>query len=154
MLQHLPQELFIHIFSLIPKREMTFYSDDLMKLIKVISSVLNINKEIKNKILSKSFFNILLKDCTLGIYCKEIFYIYKHLRKITNNLFEISNFRIDEVDLMFVMKHIKYYSKITINVININDLLFLKNVKNLTVIFNYVESYEKLKQFIINFPNL
>ncbi|KAL9647826.1 hypothetical protein ABK040_008101 [Willaertia magna] len=159
MLQQLPQELFIHIFSFLfstTPSELSIF--DLLKLIKIIPSLIYVNKEIKNKLLCESFFNCLFNESVLEIYDKQDINVYKYLRKITNNLFEIKNLEVFHVDkIKFLMKQFKNLNNCNLHLDNKNideNIILLQNIKNLTLNYNFFENYDKLKLIIEKLTNI
>ncbi|KAL9643673.1 hypothetical protein ABK040_016125 [Willaertia magna] len=157
-MQQLLQEILAHIFSFLFLKELE--TKHVMKLLRLIYSFLLINKKIYNKMMCKSFFNILTKDLTLLITEKHSIKAYKYLRKLTNNLCEINNVILNYLDFAQTNEAINVILKLFENLNNFEIRLYhffneledykIEKVKNLNLdIYLYRENNDNIEYFIL-----
>ncbi|KAL9643668.1 hypothetical protein ABK040_016120 [Willaertia magna] len=155
MLQHLPQENLIQILSFLLVQHYKYFCEALLVgLIEVFPSILFINKEIQQKIITSDYFINFINDISLNITNARVFRIYKYLNKITNNLIEIKNISFRSNDYQKIKSIIEKFTTIkncNINIFNyFQSNNFLQKVENLTLNFTSydINNLNSIKHFL------
>ncbi|KAL9643674.1 hypothetical protein ABK040_016126 [Willaertia magna] len=154
MLQHLPQENLIQILSFLLVQQKYYSEEHLVELIEIFPSILFINKEIQQKIITSDYFIDFIDNLYLSISSGRVFRIYKYLNKITNNLIEIKNIVFNGDYYHKIKSIIKKFTTIKncdIYLLNyLQSNIYLPKVENLTL--NYcsynINNLNSIKHFL------